>query len=119
MFQNEKRRVQMMFQEGYFNMAIIEELKMKVIELLYFDSEMSMFILLPEVVCEDFTGLEQVILPFLFSSIHNGLQTGQYFNIVPVWSEDKNEKLNLIIFSFYLSWSIPPYSLNTPWHMKN
>ncbi|XP_010016795.1 PREDICTED: serpin B12-like [Nestor notabilis] len=57
---NERRTVQMMFQEGYFNMAIIEELKMKVIELLYFDNEMSMFILLPEVVCEDFTGLEQL-----------------------------------------------------------
>ncbi|XP_040442726.1 leukocyte elastase inhibitor A-like [Falco naumanni] len=57
---NEKRTVQMMFQEGYFNMAIIEELKVKVIELLYFDDELSMFILLPEVVCEDFTGLEQL-----------------------------------------------------------
>ncbi|XP_061202624.1 leukocyte elastase inhibitor A-like isoform X2 [Neopsephotus bourkii] len=57
---NERRTVKMMFQEGYFNMAIIEELKTKVIELLYFDSEMSMFILLPEVVCEDFTGLEQL-----------------------------------------------------------
>uniref|UniRef100_A0A672TSV9 Serpin domain-containing protein n=1 Tax=Strigops habroptila TaxID=2489341 RepID=A0A672TSV9_STRHB len=55
-----QRTVQMMFQEGYFNMAIIEELKMKVIELLYFDNEMSMFILLPEVVCEDSTGLEQL-----------------------------------------------------------
>ncbi|NWQ81559.1 SPB11 protein, partial [Columbina picui] len=57
---NEKRTVQMMFQEGYFNMAIIEELKMKVIELPYFNNELSMFILLPEVVCEDFTGLEQL-----------------------------------------------------------
>ncbi|XP_030905536.2 serpin B4-like isoform X2 [Melopsittacus undulatus] len=56
---NERKTVQMMFQEGYFNMAIIQELKTKVIELLYFDSEMSMFILLPEV-CEDFTGLEQL-----------------------------------------------------------
>lgn len=51
-----------MFQEGYFNMAIIEEPKMKVLELPYFNNELSMFILLPEVVCEDFTGLEQVIL---------------------------------------------------------
>uniref|UniRef100_A0A663MRK3 Serpin domain-containing protein n=1 Tax=Athene cunicularia TaxID=194338 RepID=A0A663MRK3_ATHCN len=57
-----QRTVQMMFQEGYFNMAIIEEMKMKVIELPYFDNELSMFILLPEVVSEDFTGLEQVIL---------------------------------------------------------
>ncbi|KAM6298981.1 leukocyte elastase inhibitor A-like [Aegotheles albertisi] len=57
---NEKRTVQMMFQEGYFNMAIIDELKMKVIELPYFNNELSMFILLPEVVCEDFTGLEQL-----------------------------------------------------------
>uniref|UniRef100_A0A663FF11 Serpin domain-containing protein n=1 Tax=Aquila chrysaetos chrysaetos TaxID=223781 RepID=A0A663FF11_AQUCH len=55
-----KQTVQMMFQEGYFNMAIIEELKMKVIELPYFNNELSMFILLPEVVCEDFTGLEQL-----------------------------------------------------------
>ncbi|OPJ76544.1 serpin B4-like [Patagioenas fasciata monilis] len=57
---NEKRTVQMMFQEGYFNMAIIEESKMKVIELPYFNNELSMFILLPEVVCEDFAGLEQL-----------------------------------------------------------
>lgn len=72
----------MMFQEGYFNMAFTEELKMKVIELPYFNNELSMFILLPEVVCEDFTGLEQVILLFLSSSIHKGLQREQYFNIV-------------------------------------
>ncbi|KFP74303.1 Leukocyte elastase inhibitor, partial [Acanthisitta chloris] len=57
---NERRTVQMMFQEGYFNMAIIEELKMKVIELQYFNNELSMFILLPEVDCDDFTGLEQL-----------------------------------------------------------
>ncbi|XP_009999262.1 PREDICTED: ovalbumin-related protein X-like [Chaetura pelagica] len=57
---NEKKTVQMMFQEGYFNMAIIDELKMKVIELPYFNNELSMFILLPEVVCEDCTGLEQL-----------------------------------------------------------
>ncbi|XP_051465187.1 serpin B4-like [Apus apus] len=57
---NEKKTVRMMFQEGYFNMAIIDELKMKVIELPYFNNELSMFILLPEVVCEDFTGLEQL-----------------------------------------------------------
>ncbi|XP_009934808.2 serpin B11 [Opisthocomus hoazin] len=57
---NERRTVQMMFQEGYFNMAFIEEQKMKVIELPYFNNELSMFILLPEVVCEDFTGLEQL-----------------------------------------------------------
>ncbi|XP_005425903.1 leukocyte elastase inhibitor A-like [Geospiza fortis] len=57
---NERRKVQMMFQEGYFNMAIIEELKTKVIELQYFNNELSMFILLPEDDCEDFTGLEQL-----------------------------------------------------------
>ncbi|NWH58803.1 SPB11 protein, partial [Geococcyx californianus] len=57
---NEKKTVQMMFQEGYFNMAFIDELKMKVIELPYLNNELSMFILLPDVVCEDFTGLEQV-----------------------------------------------------------
>ncbi|NWH77305.1 SPB11 protein, partial [Piaya cayana] len=56
---NEKKTVQMMFQEGYFNMAFIDELKMKVIELPYFNNELSMFILLPDV-CEDFTGLEQL-----------------------------------------------------------
>lgn len=114
----------MMFQEGYFNMAFIEELKMKVIELPYFNNELSMFILLPEVVCEDFTGLEQVILLFLSSSIYKGLQREQYFNIAPVQSEDKQEKLNLIVFSFCSLWcqsllSIPPYSLNAPSHMKN
>ncbi|KFP67910.1 Serpin B11 [Cariama cristata] len=57
---NERRTVKMMFQEGYFNMAIIEEPKMKVIELPYFNEELSMFILLPEVVCEDFTSLEEL-----------------------------------------------------------
>lgn len=124
MFQNEKRTVQMMFQEGYFNMAIIEELKMKVIELPYFNNDLSMFVLLPEVVCEDFTGLEQVILPFLSSSIHKSLQTGQFFNITPVWSEEKWEKLNLITFSFHSLWcqsllSILPYSLNAPSRMKS
>ncbi|NXY22095.1 SPB4 protein, partial [Atrichornis clamosus] len=57
---NERRKVQMMFQEGYFNMTIIEELKTKVLELQYFNNELSMFILLPEDDCEDFTGLEQL-----------------------------------------------------------
>ncbi|NXT72356.1 SPB4 protein, partial [Chaetops frenatus] len=57
---HERRKVQMMFQEGYFNMAIIQELKTKVIELQYFNNELSMFILLPEDDCEDFTGLEQL-----------------------------------------------------------
>ncbi|NXU79698.1 ILEUB inhibitor, partial [Oreotrochilus melanogaster] len=57
---NEKKTVQMMFQEGYFNMAFIKEPKMKVLELPYFNNELSMFILLPEVVCEDFTGLDQL-----------------------------------------------------------
>lgn len=64
----------MMFQEGYFNMAIIKELKTKVIELQYFNNELSMFILLPEDHCEDFTGLEQVTLHFLSSNV---LQCGQ------------------------------------------
>lgn len=54
----------MMFQEGYFNMTIIEELKTKVIELQYYNNELSMFILLPEDDCEDSTGLEQVTLVF-------------------------------------------------------
>ncbi|NXC81202.1 SPB13 protein, partial [Cercotrichas coryphoeus] len=57
---NERRKVQMMFQEGYFNMTIIEELKTKVIELQYYNNELSMFILLPEDDCENFTGLEQL-----------------------------------------------------------
>lgn len=64
MLQNERRKVQMMFQEGYFNMTIIEELKTKVIELQYYNNELSMFILLPEDDCEDSTGLEQVTLVF-------------------------------------------------------
>ncbi|NXD29828.1 SPB4 protein, partial [Spelaeornis formosus] len=57
---NERRKVQMMFQEGYFNMTIIKELKTKILELQYFNNELSMFILLPEDDCEDFTGLEQL-----------------------------------------------------------
>lgn len=67
MFQNERKTVQMMFREGYFKLAIIEEPKIKVIELPYFNNELSMLILLPEVVHEDFTGIEQVI-PSLLSS---------------------------------------------------
>lgn len=82
----------MMFQEGYFNMAIIEELKTKVIELQYFNNELSMLILLPEDDSEDFTGLEQVTLHFLSSNIHRE----QYFSIAPVWSEGKWEKLNFL-----------------------
>ncbi|NWZ83628.1 SPB4 protein, partial [Poecile atricapillus] len=57
---NERRKVQMMFQEGNFNMTIIEELKTKIIELQYFNNEMSMFILLPEDDSEDFAGLQQL-----------------------------------------------------------
>ncbi|XP_035408527.1 serpin B4-like isoform X2 [Cygnus atratus] len=57
---NERKTVQMMFREGYFKLAIIEEPKIKVIELPYFNNELSMLILLPEVVYEDFTGLEQL-----------------------------------------------------------
>ncbi|XP_032036984.1 serpin B4-like [Aythya fuligula] len=57
---NERKTVQMMFREGYFKLAIVEEPKIKVIELPYFNNELSMLILLPEVVHEDFTGLEQL-----------------------------------------------------------
>ncbi|XP_040403912.1 serpin B4-like isoform X4 [Cygnus olor] len=57
---NERKTVQIMFREGYFKLAIIEEPKIKVIELPYFNNELSMLILLPEVVYEDFTGLEQL-----------------------------------------------------------
>lgn len=88
----------MMFQEGYFNMAIIEELKTKVIELQYFNNELSMLILLPEDDSEDLTGLEQVTLHFLSSTIHRE----QYFSIAPVWSEGKWEKLNFL--SFHSLW---------------
>lgn len=63
----------MMFQEGYFNMAIIEELKTKIIELQYFNNELSMLILLPEDDCEDFTGLEQVTLNFLSNKIYRAI----------------------------------------------
>uniref|UniRef100_A0A8B9P217 Serpin domain-containing protein n=1 Tax=Apteryx owenii TaxID=8824 RepID=A0A8B9P217_APTOW len=51
------RKLQMMFQESYFILAVIEEPQMKVLELLYINNELSMFILLPE-----------VVIPFLFSN---------------------------------------------------
>lgn len=41
----------MMFQECDFNMAITEELKMKVIELLNFNTELSVFARLPTPSC--------------------------------------------------------------------
>lgn len=40
-----------MFQERDFNMAITEELKMEVIELLNFNTELSVFTLLPTASC--------------------------------------------------------------------
>uniref|UniRef100_A0A8B9P1N1 Serpin domain-containing protein n=1 Tax=Apteryx owenii TaxID=8824 RepID=A0A8B9P1N1_APTOW len=59
------RKLQMMFQESYFILAVIEEPQMKVLELLYINNELSMFILLPE-----------VVIPFLFSNcIHMGTLT--------------------------------------------
>ncbi|NXI67313.1 SPB11 protein, partial [Anseranas semipalmata] len=64
-----RETVQMMFQEGYFNLAIIEEPKIKMIELPYFNNELSMLILHPEVVYEDFTGLEQLESTFTYEKL--------------------------------------------------
>lgn len=102
--QNERRKVKMMFQEGYFNMAIIEELKTKVLELQYFNNELSMFILLPEDDCEDFTGLEQVTLDFLTGNIHRE----QYFSIAPVGSEVGKTELPFLAFIM-----VPIININT------
>lgn len=89
-----------MFREGYFKLAIVEEPKIKVIELPYLNNELSMLILLPEVVHEDFTGLEQVIPSLLSSYIWKGMNTEQY-SIAPVWSKKQWGKQNLFIFSFH------------------
>lgn len=53
----------MMFQNGYYNLAIIEEPEIQVLELPYGkkgEGELSMFIFLPKDIKDNSTGLEQV-----------------------------------------------------------
>ncbi|XP_059573153.1 serpin B4-like [Alligator mississippiensis] len=60
---NQTKNVQMMFQNGYYNLAIIEEPEIQVLELPYGgegEGELSMFIFLPKDIKDNSTGLEQL-----------------------------------------------------------
>ncbi|XP_059580368.1 serpin B4 isoform X2 [Alligator mississippiensis] len=60
---NQTKNVQMMFQNGYYNLAIIEEPEIQVLELPYGEKEegeLSMFIFLPKDIKDNSTGLEQL-----------------------------------------------------------
>ncbi|XP_006039325.2 leukocyte elastase inhibitor-like, partial [Alligator sinensis] len=60
---NQTKNVQMMFQNGYYNLAIIEEPEIQVLELPYGNEEggeLSMFIFLPKDIKDNSTGLEQL-----------------------------------------------------------
>lgn len=52
----------MMHQTGEYKLARRQEDQMTVLELPYTGKEFSMFILLPENICDESTGLEQVTL---------------------------------------------------------
>lgn len=52
----------MMCQTGKYKLAWRQEEQVKVLELPYTGEEFSMFILLPENICDESTGLEQVTL---------------------------------------------------------
>ncbi|KYO26229.1 serpin B11 [Alligator mississippiensis] len=58
---NQTKNVQMMFQKNEYNLAIIEEPEIQVLELPYGkEKELSMFILLPKDIKDNSTGLEQL-----------------------------------------------------------
>lgn len=49
-----------MFQHGNFNWNYIKEVKTQILELQYVNNDLSMFILLPDDITDDTTGLEMV-----------------------------------------------------------
>ncbi|NXT84133.1 ILEUA inhibitor, partial [Zapornia atra] len=56
----EHRKILMMCRKGKYKLAWRQEEKVTVLELPYAGEELSMFILLPETVCDESTGLEQL-----------------------------------------------------------
>uniref|UniRef100_A0A6G1S0J7 Serpin family B member 1 n=1 Tax=Hypotaenidia okinawae TaxID=2861861 RepID=A0A6G1S0J7_9GRUI len=56
----EHRNILMMCREGEYKLARRQEEKVTVLELPYAEEELSMFILLPESICDESTGLEQL-----------------------------------------------------------
>ncbi|CAI5780097.1 SERPIN domain-containing protein [Podarcis lilfordi] len=52
--------VKMMFQHGNFNWNYIKEVKTQILELQYVNNDLSMFILLPDDITDDTTGLEML-----------------------------------------------------------
>ncbi|XP_058030547.1 leukocyte elastase inhibitor-like [Ahaetulla prasina] len=57
---NERKTVQMMFRKGEYNMAHISAYRTSVLEIPYFDNELSMIILLPDEIEDNSTGLEKL-----------------------------------------------------------
>ncbi|XP_078395607.1 leukocyte elastase inhibitor-like isoform X1 [Cetorhinus maximus] len=66
--QNESKPVQMMYQKAKFNMAYIHEIKAKVLELPYVQSELSMIILLPDLE-DNANGLENLQNQLTFDNL--------------------------------------------------
>lgn len=58
--QNTSKPVKMMFQHDKFNWTYIKEIQTEVLELPYVNNDLSMFILLPDDINDDSTGLEMV-----------------------------------------------------------
>ncbi|XP_060706207.1 leukocyte elastase inhibitor-like isoform X2 [Hemiscyllium ocellatum] len=66
--QNETKPVQMMWQKAKFNMAYIQEFKIKILELPYVQNELSMIILLPDI-DDNFTELEKLQSQLTFDNL--------------------------------------------------
>eukprot|EP00062_Callorhinchus_milii_P002048 gi/632937991/ref/XP_007901848.1/ PREDICTED: leukocyte elastase inhibitor-like [Callorhinchus milii] len=57
---SKSKTVNMMYQEGYFYIAYISELQTSIVELPYYENELSMVILLPDDINDNSTGLEKL-----------------------------------------------------------
>ncbi|GCC38540.1 leukocyte elastase inhibitor-like isoform X2 [Chiloscyllium punctatum] len=66
--QNETKPVQMMWQKAKFNMAYIQEFKIKILELPYVQNELSMIILLPDI-DDNFNELEKLQSQLTFDNL--------------------------------------------------
>ncbi|XP_067853864.1 leukocyte elastase inhibitor-like [Heptranchias perlo] len=67
----ESKPVNMMFQEAKFHLGYIEELNTQVLELPYDQNELSMIILLPDGINDNFTGLEQLERTLTYEKLLN------------------------------------------------
>lgn len=68
--QSTSKAVKMMFQQDTFNWNYIQEVQTHVLELPYVNNELSMFILLPDDISDDGTGLEMVCKKKYFDDLH-------------------------------------------------